>query len=322
MPKRLFDGLDQGLGEEILLLDNLPPPDRQQVYCGLCWSLGRALTLVGRRAPYARLMGLTGAAFMVPLHEGLALDWASAKVDRYLLEALAGLGVSARRQEGLSETEARAACREELQGGRPLLAEGWETDWAVIVGLKGDELLGQGSGSSRQFERHPPRVRALIAFTVEGEALPAPEAGLQALARARPLLAESREQWSRWQELLEAAEPYGPEPDRRHRFAAEQVLSAAVVEARDAASQFLTELAEQTDFDLADALTHAAHMADQVAGVLEQLLVSPEVVGLAHLPDDPAWLERRRDLLTEVGEYDERLGDAITGVLDVAGEDD
>jgi hypothetical protein len=292
MAKRLFDGLDRGLGEEILVLEGLPETGGAAAYCPLCEALRQALRLLGREVSYERLMGLTGAAFMLPPGEGPGAE-------RYLAEALAGLGVSARREESAGPEAALAQCRAELRAGRPVLAEGGQNDWAVIVGLRGHDLLGIVPGSEAPLERQAPEMRALWLLAAPDELPPPEETDEAALRRGVELLAENEARWEAWQERLAAAEPYGPEIGRRERFVAEQLLCAGLVEARDAAAQFLAEMAEGAEEDVGEKLVRAAQEAERLADLLEQLLAPPEVMEGARAAEDEVWLEARRERLAE-----------------------
>jgi hypothetical protein len=320
MRKRLFDGLDQGLGEEILLLENLPPPDGRGACCSLYWALERVLRLTGQDVTYARLMGLAGTAFMVPLGPGLTADWEQGGALRYMPDVFDALDPWAAHEEQPWEPVPLSLCREELLAQRPLAAQDADGTWLAIVGVKGQELLVQTPGSEQPYQRHSLQVKALISL---GDLEPDPpqlEAGVDALRRASALLDESQEQWLTWRRALGMDDPYGPEPGQLERFLGEQHLVACVIEARDCAAQFLADMAGQTDFELAEALQAAAQAAEEVVTLLEQLIVSVEVLQVARVLEDGAWLDRRRDVLEEVGRRDERLNAAIVAALDYAGE--
>ncbi|MCE5241219.1 hypothetical protein LLH23_22365 [bacterium] len=320
MRKRLFDGLDQGLGEEIVLLEGLPPVAPPEATCDFCQALHEALGLLGREVSLARVMGLTGAAFMTPWGEGMVASWSAARVDRYLSEALAALGLRARREQSPVE-EALALCREPLRAGQPVLARGPDDGWATVVGLKGEELLGRVPGSGRPYERLTPPVQELILCDEAEAPPPLLAANLQALARADVLLGEAEEAWLQWREALAEPAPYGAGAGRLERFLAEQHLTACVVEARDAAHVFLAETAAATDYDLAEALDTAAEAADIAVSLAETLLAAPDAIALAHLPEDESWLDRRREQLGALSRCDERLRSAILEALDLAGEE-
>jgi hypothetical protein len=98
------------------------------------------------------------------------------------------------------------------------------------------------------------------------------------------------------------------------------MLTAAVHDARAAAAEFLAELADESDYELADALRVAAQAAELVVLALEQLVVSPEAMDTAHLAEDEAWLESRREGLEEARRRDARLAEALAAATDTAGE--
>ncbi len=329
MPRRLFDGLDDGLDEEILLLDNLTPPGASGARCSLYWALARALQLSGENASYARLMGLGGAAFMLPLGPDLTVDWAAADVERHLPEVFETLDSWAAHEEQPWEPVLLSLCQEELRAQRALAGQEADGGWLAIVGLKGRELLVQRPDSRQPYERLAPQLEALISL---GEPVAPPAGppselrvladGLEALWRAMELLRESQEHWEAWGRGLGTDEPYGPEREQLARFMNEQQLIATVIEARECAALFLEELASQTDFEFAEALDAAAGAAWNVTTALEQLVASPEVIQVAHGPEDDAWVERHRDALAGVSQGDDRLLVAIHDALDYAGDVD
>lgn len=333
MRKRLFDGLDDGLGDELIVLEGLPAADERPAYCSLCRALEAALGLLGRPEPGHRLMALTGAAFMMPIGEGLNASWADPSLQPYLTVnwdatllqrnlayALDGLGLKADSAGQPDEAETLGLCRLELQAGRPVLAEGWGTDWAVIVGIKGRDLLGHVPGSRRPLEQHPPQVQSLLLLSPADEPTPRSIADREVLGEAWGLLNDGLQGWRHWQEALSEDEPYGPETGRLERFYSEQFLVGCLVEARDAAAQFLRDLAGQLDYDVAEAVAEAADQADLLVSLLEQLLAPPEVSQAMEFAQDPAWIERRRETLGEAALLDDRLEQAIEKADDLAGD--
>lgn len=333
MRRRLFDGLDDGLGEELIVLEDLPGADERPAYCGLCRALQVALGLLGRPVPFHRLMASTGAAFMMPIGEGLMASWKDPSLQPYLTVnwdatdlqrntayALDELGLEAQSVGQPDELEARGLCRLELQAKRPVLAEGWVGDWAVVVGIKGRELLGHVPGSKRQLEQHAPAVHSLLLLKPVREPAGGLAADLDVLDEAWQILYAGLEQWTRWQQSLEDEEPYGTGAGVLERFYHEQHLVGCLVEARDAAAQFLREVADQLDYEAAEAVAHAADLADRQVELLEQLLAPPEVSQAAHLAHDAAWLDRRREMLGQAARQDEELADAIETAMNAAGE--
>ena len=319
MRKRLFDGLDQGLGEEVLLLPDLPAPGGHGTYCSLCWALARVLSLAGQPASTEWLMGLTGMAFMLSLGDHLQPDWDRPDAAPSLPAGFTVLGSAPTDATEPGEAAVLSRCREQLRLGRALAAQQPEGTWVVAVGLHGEALLVQAPGSPRLYERQALPVRSVIGL---GDLEPATlemEAGLEALDRARELLDSHQAHWGTWADALSQHEPYGPEPERLERFLDEQLLVATVMEAREAAAGFLAELSAQADFELAEALDAAAGAAERVVLALEQLVESPEALGAARVAEDAAWLERRREAIRRAQDNDARLGAALNAAVDSAG---
>lgn len=151
---------------------------------------------------------------------------------------------------------------------------------------------------------------------------PGPAAGAPtaALRRALSALQAARPRYDLWRALLEAAEPYGPALGRMERFVREQWLSNCLVEARDAAAGFLAAAVDRYPEEVAEALESAAEHAAQLATLAEDLLVPPDAIHRAHLPEDLDWRQRRRDLLATLAAAEDQLRVLLRRALLAAGE--
>lgn len=322
MPRRLFDGPDQGLGEEVHLLQGLRPPTRGQGRCSLAVCLRLAIGYVGvaraEGAPtYGWIMALLGLAFDLKVGESFdpGVLWCGPEPD--VLEALAALGRDGAHVDEPTPAEARVLVCGEIIAGRPSVVCGWGSnprEKALICGVQGQDLLGYAY-DGRALERHPARVATLTTLGEPVEAAATEEVVQEVLDGAVDRLQDSDDQYRRWVRLLSSEEPYGPPLGWLDRFLGEQYLLANLIDARDAAREFFGEAAEFVALDDAEALEQAAATTEQVVTLLEALLVEPELVQPAGLADDPQWLEERRRKVEAARAREKDLRDQLCDIL-------
>ena len=318
MRRRLFDGPDQGLGEELHLLETVPAPGREGGACSLAACLQVALRAAGQPTTYAQLMGQSGAAFMLRVAEGFPGDLALAGREEYVAPALLELGRQAALTHDPDAPTTFDLCRSETMAGRPALARGWGSnpaEWAVIVGVQGTDLLGHCLGGGGRRERHAPVLTSLLTLGEAVAPLPAPDLVRVALVRAHALLQSAVAQYDVWLALLQSPEPYGPPLSRTQAFLGEQWLSACLADAREAAARYLASLTETASEDFAEALSPAADCAERLAEEAERLLVPPDAIHRAHLPEDLDWRQRRCETLSALRALELKLQDHLRRAL-------
>ena len=125
MRRRLFDGPDQGLGEEIHLLERLGPPTAPGGCSSLAVCLQEALEACGMVVGYGQVMGQTGAAFMLRVAEGYPASLALEGRDEHATQALREWGREGQLLTAPDPAAAFALCKAEVIAGRPVLALGW-----------------------------------------------------------------------------------------------------------------------------------------------------------------------------------------------------
>jgi hypothetical protein len=259
---------------------------------------------------------------MLRVSEGFPAELALVGRDECPVQALEELGHRARL---VTDPEAGAAfelCRSEIIAGRAPLAHGWDSnpaEWSVVVGTQGTDLLGYCFGSAGRRERHPAAMSSLLILGDAIERRPAPDAVRAALTRAIPLLQGNLGQYEAWLALLGAPEPYGPALLRVQTFMGEQWLSACLADARDAGATYLASLAEDAPEQLGEALEPAADRASRLAELAERLLVPPDAIHRAHLPEDLDWRQRRCNTLRAMRDLEADLQGILGRLLRDAG---
>lgn len=318
MRRRLFEGPDQGLGEELHLIEDLSAPGHDGGACSLAVCLQIALQAAGQPTTYARLMGQSGAAFMLRVGDSFLAELPVEGRDAHVVQAFTELGQQVRLTPAPDPQAAFELCRGEVMAGRPVLARGWGSnpgEWALIAGVQGSGLLGLCFGGGGRRERHAAVVASLLTLRQAAAPVSVPDALRPAVA----LLAANGAQYKAWLALLDGAEPYGPPLLRVQGFLSEQWLSAYLADARDAAARYLTSLAEVASEDLAEALEPAADCAGRLAEQAERLLVPPDAIHRAHLPEDLDWRQRRRESLLAMRTLEDQLQDHLRRALRDAG---
>lgn len=321
MRRRLFDGPDQGLGEEVHLIEGVRAPNRDRGCCSLMVALEAALAAMGQGLSYPDLMGQSGAGFMLRIEQGFAATPAQAGREAQVVEALRELGRQARLLPHPEAATALQECREQTRANRPLLALGWGSnpgEWSVIVGFQGEDLLGHPFGGTGRPERHPPVVGSLLLLDETIAPLSRAETLAHAIARALPLLQANQLQYAAWLSLLEADEPYGPALTQLELFSREQWLSACLVDARDAAARFLLQHSE--DDENHHLLEQAANVAERLAEQAEELVVPPDAVQRAHLPQDLDWRQQRREIIGHLRNLERELHELLRRAVSGAGD--
>lgn len=313
MLRRLFDGPDQGLGDDLRVLDGLRAPTRADGRSSLVAALCLALNHLDQCVTYDDLMAVTGAAFSLEVTEAFIPP---ANPSLPLLEALRSLGHRSTLLATPTPAVAADCVGGEISAGRPALGLGWgsnPTAWALLAGVQGEDLLGYAY-EGRRLERRTPQMDVLLLL---GDPLPAsePEAlVLSALRRALPLLGQAQAGYEQWAVLLAAELPYGPPLTRLERFVAEQLMLSGVIEARDAARSFLSAAAELLPY-AGEGLEEAAALAGQIVLRLESLQVAPEMMEPAGLAEDEVWLQQRCQSIDEVRELEAELIHALKPVV-------
>lgn len=322
MRRRLFDGLDQGLGEELHLLEGLLPPTGAVSASSLIVCLQSALRHSGHMLSYAWLMGLTGAAWELRLLPEFAADASLAGHEQYLLETLHDFGYAARLLVAPDPSSAYATVKAEVMAQRPCLGLGWgstPSEWSLLTGVQGQDVLGYAYGSvSSHPQRRTPDLRELLLLGSGCEPAPLKQMVLRAWDRAASRLEEAQAGYRAWAAKLAGSEPYGLQPGRLSRVLAEQTLVARIVDARDAGQEFLREAVTEFAEDVVEGLKQAADVLSRATDQLESLLVSPDVIRTGHLPDDLDWLVRRRETLEVIRETEHEALTVLQGALRLA----
>lgn len=313
MLRRLFDGPDQGLGDNLQLLGGLRAPTRADGRSSLVAALSLALNHLEQSLSYDLLMAVTGAAFTLDLTDGFLPPPDPALP---VVTALEVLGHRATLLTSPAPAVVEDCVRAEITAGRPALALGWGTNptaWALLAGAQGDDVIGYAY-EGRGLDRRPPQLDLLLLLGDPAPAAPPEELVSRALTRALPLLRHSQMQYAHWSRLLEADQPYGSALTHLERFLAEQLLLSILIEARDAAAAFLADASELLD-DPTEALEEAAALAQRIVTRLEALQIAPEIIEPAGLPDDRDWLDQRRDDLGDIRDLEAELISALERVV-------
>ncbi|MHB8995720.1 MAG: hypothetical protein ACYC63_10750 [Armatimonadota bacterium] len=331
MRRRLFDGLDQGLGEEIQVIEGFPAPTRQRGFCSLAVTLQLALeasrgAIFQDRLPqeavtYPELMARTGAAFMLHFANDFSPDLPLQGREAHVVQALQELGFQAELLEQPTPDAALATVRREIAAGRPACALGWgsnPTEWSLLAGFQASDLLGHSFGGTGKLERKPPTLLRLLSIG-ERTSASAGLAPFRVVSRAVTILHANAPHYQQWLNLLDQPEPYGPPIGQLERFLGEQRLSEALADARDAAARFLSASLSEFSVEAEDELAQAADVAERLAEMAETLLVPPEVIQRAHLPEDLDWRHDRRALLRVMMELEQNLARLLRRALWLAG---
>ncbi|MEN6641258.1 MAG: hypothetical protein ABFE08_02295 [Armatimonadia bacterium] len=313
MLRRLFDGPDQGLNDNLQLLDGLRAPTRADGRSSLVAALCLALNHLKQTVTYDALMAVTGAAFTLDLTDGFL---PSLDPSLPLVEALEALGHRSTLLVSPTPAVVEDCVRAEITAGRPVLALGWganPTAWSLLAGAQGEDLLGYAY-EGRRLDRHPPQVDLLLLLGDPAPGSPPDALALATLVRALPLLHHAQVQYAHWSGILAAEEPYGPPLTRLERFLAEQLLLSGLIEARDAAAAFLADTSELVQH-ATEPLEETAALAQRIVTRLEALQVAPEIIEPAGLPEDRDWLDQRRDDLGDIRDLEAELIHALERVV-------
>lgn len=315
-------------------MEGLPAPNRQRGFCSLAVTLRMALEAVGQPVSYPELMARTGAAFMLRFARDFSPGLPLLSREAHVVQALRELGWQAELLEQPTPDVAFATVRREIAAGRPACALGWgsnPTEWSLLAGFQASDLLGHSFGGTGKLERKPPT--ALLLLTL-GE--PASSAGPRTSAsagliprrsspwpativRAVTILRANAPHYQQWLALLDQPEPYGPPLGQLERFLGEQRLSEALADARDAAALFLCASLSEFPGEAEGELAQAAAVAERLAEMAEKLLVPPEVIQRAHLPEDLDWRHDRQALLRDMMELEQKLARLLRRALWLAG---
>lgn len=246
---------------------------------------------------------------MLPYREPLHADWQSVGVDRFVPSVFAELGWQTLKKEGVSGQEARRCCQQELQAQRPVLLYTVQADWMLVIGLRGDDFLCERLPGERcLLPAAQQQNTTLLLFHGIGESASASAICQNVLARGVEMLSEAQASWAAWAEAFHTPQPYGCNREEcAERFGQEQRLVACVAEARDMAAQFLAQLAEEAEFELAEMLNRAAEIAEKIVGALEQLSMPPDFISICDIVQDEAWLEQRREQLESLKNIEQEL---------------
>lgn len=314
MPRRLFDD-DEPAPDELRLEGAERLELRAEAgLCGLAAGLRAALRYTGQELSYGLLMGLLGAAFQLHVEADFRAELTVLGRWRRAESVLRDLGHEAQLLEAPEPEALRELVSAELAARRPVLVLGWPahpSDWALIAGQRGEQLLGLWRDSGVWLHPGPALAEWALILGPPREAASRRDAVEEALWPAVEMLRESETAWARWHDLLAEAEPYGPELGRPERMAGEQWLVACLGDARQAAADFLRETAGLFAESIEELLGEAAGTAERVAEVVEQLTYPVAAPQAAHWVTDPDWLARRRRTIADAAELDEALQEPL-----------
>ncbi len=273
-------------------------------------AVASAAGAAGAEAPYADLMGLSGAAFMLRVGAGgFSHADASSGRDRLLRGALADLGFP-RAQVVSSPTLPPPELAEELTAGRPAVAQGCfpEAPWraGIVTGLLPDGLWTILDCAGR-LHSLAPRSDLLVLL---GPHEPGSGASSVPALLWRCLDAwegadgdEGAGAWRHWLGALDAW-PDAAGEALTAVVAAHEFVYEVLLDARGAAASWLAELSAEGDEVSADWLARAAAGLSDLAELLDSR--HPPV----HHPDvvralaDPGWRAGWAALLSEAAERD------------------
>lgn len=273
-------------------------------------AVASAAGAVGADVPYAELMGLSGAAFMLRVGAGgFSHADASYGRERLLPNALADLGFP-RAQVAASPTFPRPELAEELTAGRPAVAQGCfpEAPWraGIVTGLLAEGLWTILDCGGR-LHSLAPRADLLVLF---GPHEPGSSRSSVSALLWRCLDAwegvggdEGAAAWRHWIDALEAW-PDAAGEDPTAAVAAHEFVCEVLLDARGAASSWLAELSAEGEEVSADWLARAAGSLSELTELLDSR--HPPV----HHPDvlralaDPRWRAEWGAVLSEAAERD------------------
>ncbi len=270
-PKRLFDEpADQrhrALGLEV----NITPPPQPAGLCGLSVCLQSALAEVS----YARLMGLLNTAFMLHVERGFPLGGTELPALRRLQQAQPDDDDT--QPWLLSGDDAIDLIESELRGGSAPVAREWSTQhggWAVICGL--DAETAQWSGyrpdSGSRLVTGPVQFAVLLRTSTRLGLGRDVDACIEAMTRASGLLGSEFDPtlaYQRWAALMESENVFDEGPPGDEAIARHELLTRALLDARQAAVEFIDQVGLALDEDRAELLTHVADIYLQVGDAIE-----------------------------------------------------
>lgn len=275
-------------------------------YCGMALCLQAALAACEQDLDYSWLMGMTGAAFCIPCHEGFDTAPAALEAARFVVPALTDLG---RSPILLSEADSGAAegITREIHDHRPCLALGWgphPREWALVVGVENRTLLGYSPGADITCRRAPVAFHRLLLLGEcrAGSAGNDRQAMNRALHRALQAGTDSLERVQMWAELLQREQPYGDELTCTEQIMREQWVIQYTADALQAQADFLCDAAALYPEETADDLHCAACHAEKAVEIVEAMLLSPDITTSPRLSAEMLWLADNTECLQELAD--------------------
>ncbi len=295
---------------------------------GRAQSLAQVLEIVlpsaGLQLGYDDLMGLSGLAFRTPPWPdlpGVSRDEALAVVDA-MNEALEPPLSVHGAEEPRSPDEALALVAACVDEGRPCVALGWgsvKERWSVIAGYDrtGERLLGHCvlAEARDAYESWPPDLSLLLTVPAEVK-LRGGTVLLDAVERAhRRWVSEGRARYARWIATLDEREDEAGNSRQAAGLREADTLQEAAVElladARGAATEFLSGLAESVEGNRAAWLAHAAESYARLVEMLEGRGAAPlSEAALAGL-QDARWRDAWARRLEQMAELEEAAATAL-----------
>lgn len=270
-PKRLFDEPAEERHRAPGLRVQITPPPQPAGLCGLAVCLQSALPEMS----YARLMGLLNTAFMLHVERGFPLGGTELPALQRLQHA----------QSGGDDTQAwllpgddvADVIDRELRAGSAPVAREWSAEhggWAVICGL--DAQRGHWSGyrpdSGGRLVTAPVQFAVLLRTSTHIGLGSDTSACIEAIARASTLLGSEFDPtaaYERWAALMESENVFEEGPLGDETIARHELLLRTLLDARQAAVEFLEQMALEVDEARAELLTAVNDIYLEVGDAIE-----------------------------------------------------
>lgn len=270
-PKRLFDEPAEERHRAPGLRVQITPPPQSAGLCGLAVCLQLALPDMS----YARLMGLLNTAFMLHVERGFPLGGTE-------LAALLRLQSTQPGGDGtqpwlLPGEDAADLIESELRAGSSPVAHERSPEhagWAVICGL--DTQTGHWSGyrpdSGGRLVTAPVQFAVIVSTSTRLGLETSTGACMQAMARASELPGSEADPalaYEQWAALMGSANPFDEGPLGDEAIARHELLVRGLLDARQAAVEFLDQTGLDVDEERAELLTEVADIYMQVGDAIE-----------------------------------------------------
>ncbi len=270
-PKRLFDEpAEERHRAPGFRVDIIPPPQSAGL-CGLAVCLHSALADMS----YARLMGLLNTAFMLHVERGFPLGGTELSALRRLHCAQPGDDDS--RRWLLPGDDAADVIEMELQAGSAPVAREWSTEhggWVVICGL--DAQTGHWSGyrpdSGARLVTAPVQFELLVKTSTRLGLESDTSACIEAMTRASSLLGSELDPtaaYECWAALMESENVFEEGPLGDEAIARHELLVRTLLDARQAAVEFLEQVTLEVDEERAELLSAVNDIYLEVGDAIE-----------------------------------------------------